>query len=705
VQKQLLPLVAKRMPTYIIILYLISSGALLSLAFLALKKDNKSPENLAFSAFSLVSVFWMLFLYLGFYWGTFETVHLSTLFFRLCFGFGFLMPFFLPIFFYYFLKKTFGVPKILSSLYFLGGVFVFFAAAFTPYVYESAVIVTEKIYIEDILGSYYTIFTYCFLFGMLLTLAFVIRKNLQIKEKIKRKKLLIASWGAGTFIFVLSMTNLILPAFGILVFQLESGAFSLFFSLPTFYAIYKYRFLDIRLALDKTLSYATTFGVYGIIFTAVLKAFHQSSPPPYQETILITALVVIAAVLWKKTFHAIHTLWNYVFYQNKFNPIDQIRAVPQKLNTSLSTGLDELSEILGVKQAEFIPTNGTSKFPEIQQFFAGSPSNDLVREEIDYELKQSSSRSHKNLRSIKKEMDQYMIAAAIPVLDDDKNLLGILLLEQKLKPELFSSQEIKATKIMLQNATIYIGKGEKYNQLQENLSNLDPKTINKEFLTSFMHEVQHPLMMARNVREMIEWEKLNPEDQSFLEESEKSITDLAHKLERISEAVQWQSQLIPLEKSFLSFEAFVEITSRNCKNKEQIDITISPKKLGKKLFYFDTHQFKKACCAIVKNGLFFNENKNPKIRINITEKSKNLVIDFTDNGVGIPPENWEKIFDLLFVTSESRNPAEAGLGVGLTIARGIIQAHGGNVKVHKSTVEEGATMRISIPLENLQEPK
>ncbi len=69
-------------------------------------------------------------------------------------------------------------------------------------------------------------------------------------------------------------------------------------------------------------------------------------------------------------------------------------------------------------------------------------------------------------------------------------------------------------------------------------------------------------------------------------------------------------------------------------------------------------------------------------------------ISVWDNGEGIAPENLAKLFDPFFTTK----PEGKGVGLGLAVSYGIIEAHGGDIEV-KSTVGEGTTFIVSLPLE------
>jgi len=72
-------------------------------------------------------------------------------------------------------------------------------------------------------------------------------------------------------------------------------------------------------------------------------------------------------------------------------------------------------------------------------------------------------------------------------------------------------------------------------------------------------------------------------------------------------------------------------------------------------------------------------------------EDKNIVIEFTDTGVGIPPENLEKLFEPFFTTK----PHTQGIGLGLSISYSIVSQFGGNIKV-KSKPRKGSTFSVII---------
>jgi len=86
-------------------------------------------------------------------------------------------------------------------------------------------------------------------------------------------------------------------------------------------------------------------------------------------------------------------------------------------------------------------------------------------------------------------------------------------------------------------------------------------------------------------------------------------------------------------------------------------------------------------------------DKDGEIRIATVKEGEEVCIRIADNGRGIPPENLSRIFDPFFTTRE----VGAGTGLGLTVCRDIVRAHGGRIEV-ESQVGVGTTFTIHLPL-------
>jgi len=225
---------------------------------------------------------------------------------------------------------------------------------------------------------------------------------------------------------------------------------------------------------------------------------------------------------------------------------------------------------------------------------------------------------------------------------------------------------------------------------------------NREFLRSFMHEIRHSTMMSRNIKQMINVENLNEVDKKLIEKSEKEIKNISEKLESITEAFQWQSGEKQIQCTVGTLKDLFDFCLKDLhRYYPRIRSLVSIKmdyELGKKMFFYDPFSLKRMFVEIIKNGLFFNNNKDPKIKVSIVQNNDYIVFDIEDNGIGIKQENWNKVFELLWVGSFSRDENQSGLGTNLTVSQGIARAHGGEIKVYKSSIGHGSVFRVKLPL-------
>ena len=106
-------------------------------------------------------------------------------------------------------------------------------------------------------------------------------------------------------------------------------------------------------------------------------------------------------------------------------------------------------------------------------------------------------------------------------------------------------------------------------------------------------------------------------------------------------------------------------------------------------------QLQQVFMNLVSNATEAMEAKGGVLSINTRHSLSEgkLLVDFKDTGVGIPEENLLKLFEPFFTTKKKGK----GVGLGLSVAYGIVQEHGGSIYV-KSRVGEGTTFHVKLPL-------
>lgn len=85
------------------------------------------------------------------------------------------------------------------------------------------------------------------------------------------------------------------------------------------------------------------------------------------------------------------------------------------------------------------------------------------------------------------------------------------------------------------------------------------------------------------------------------------------------------------------------------------------------------------------------------ITVRTKQVEDRVIIEFQDTGIGISAENQQQVFERFFRSDEARNVETGGIGLGLAIARKIIEAHGGQIMV-ESEPGQGSLFRVTLPL-------
>ena len=104
-------------------------------------------------------------------------------------------------------------------------------------------------------------------------------------------------------------------------------------------------------------------------------------------------------------------------------------------------------------------------------------------------------------------------------------------------------------------------------------------------------------------------------------------------------------------------------------------------------------QLKRAIQNIIDNSIRYSNKLNIEIFLN----DDGCVIVIEDNGPGIPIKNYEDVFKPFFSLDPSRNKLKGESGLGLSITRDIIRAHGGEIKLSKSSYG-GLKSLIQLPI-------
>lgn len=111
---------------------------------------------------------------------------------------------------------------------------------------------------------------------------------------------------------------------------------------------------------------------------------------------------------------------------------------------------------------------------------------------------------------------------------------------------------------------------------------------------------------------------------------------------------------------------------------------------------FDPEHIKRVIINIIGNSVKYMDKTPGRIAMAVTEDAGHVWISVSDNGCGIPESDLPYVFDRFYRADSSRGTKKGGSGLGLSIVRSIVEAHGGTAAI-ESVAGEGTTVRFSLP--------
>jgi signal transduction histidine kinase len=108
----------------------------------------------------------------------------------------------------------------------------------------------------------------------------------------------------------------------------------------------------------------------------------------------------------------------------------------------------------------------------------------------------------------------------------------------------------------------------------------------------------------------------------------------------------------------------------------------------------DRRRISQVCANVIDNAIKYTAATG-RVEVSVFAESDRAVLRVTDTGVGIAAEDAERVWERLFRADPSRG--ERGLGLGLSLVKAVVEAHGGSVKL-ESTLGVGSTFEVRLPL-------
>ena len=231
------------------------------------------------------------------------------------------------------------------------------------------------------------------------------------------------------------------------------------------------------------------------------------------------------------------------------------------------------------------------------------------------------------------------------------------------------------------------------NYLAETLS--AQEMLRKRLTSDMAHELRTPLTTLKtHIEAFIDgiWEPTTERFEIFYEEINR-LTKLVDNLHNLAKLEQLNITLSKSEVNLsIELEKIID-TFKPLFNKEHYELNsnITP---GINTL-IDKDKFKQIMNNLLSNSYHYLKPMG-KADVVLVEQNNNIVIQVIDNGIGIPEKDLAYIFERFYRSDLSRDKNTGGTGIGLTITKAFVEAHGGKIYVD-SILNEGTTFTIELP--------
>ncbi len=254
---------------------------------------------------------------------------------------------------------------------------------------------------------------------------------------------------------------------------------------------------------------------------------------------------------------------------------------------------------------------------------------------------------------------------------------------------------------------IWLSKGNTLVLLEDMGAAQRQQAFYRNFINNVSHELKTPLTIiqghAANMGE-------TPQDKEGWRTSLRIIRDEAKRLTQLVDNLltlaRLESPSFTLERKPTSYTALLEesilqVSDLAEERQLAISLTLPP---GMPNINADRPRLKQVLLNLLDNAIKYTDPGGEiSLDLHLDEKNQEFVCVVQDTGEGIPEEDLPYIFDKLYRAQRSKGRPVEGSGLGLSIAKQIIQAHGGEIDV-QSKLGRGSIFTFSLPYGNAPEP-
>ena len=224
-----------------------------------------------------------------------------------------------------------------------------------------------------------------------------------------------------------------------------------------------------------------------------------------------------------------------------------------------------------------------------------------------------------------------------------------------------------------------------------------------KFMAFVGHEIRTPLTGILGIADLLGDRKLDPEARDYartISESGQHLDRLLGDFLDLSRMETGKLEIAPTSFKLSDFVKEVRTLWMGRSSKKGISLKITLDDTAGDRIEGDATRLRQILFNLIGNAMKFTESGSVSVHVQthlIGKSALNLEMTVTDTGIGIAKDQQEKVFERFTQVDGSARRRNEGVGLGLPIATGIVQAMGGTLNL-ESTLGQGSTFSFGLPL-------
>ena len=224
------------------------------------------------------------------------------------------------------------------------------------------------------------------------------------------------------------------------------------------------------------------------------------------------------------------------------------------------------------------------------------------------------------------------------------------------------------------------------------------------FLASMSHELRTPLNAIIGFSEMLRdqyFGQLNEKQADYIQDILESGKHLLSLISDILDLAQIETDKLELELSRVNIKDLLEnslVMIREKAKDHRINLdTHIPEELSDLKIQADERKLKQIMFNLLSNAAKFTSDGGA-ITVQADQKGEEIMVSVEDTGIGIAPEDHEKIFDEFYQVKSGLTDKTPGTGLGLPLTKRLVEMHGGRIWIESEGEEKGSKFSFTLPI-------